>query len=269
MSRLKPTFARLKAENRKALVIYMTACDPDLETAVAAAKACIDGGADILEVGVPFSDPLADGPVIQRAMIRALEGGATFEKSLELVRQVRAYNADIPIVLFGYSNPFLWPGFEKSCDLAKDAGADGFLVVDLPPEEAGDCREAVGKRDMDWISLIAPSSGDDRAKSIASQATGFLYMISMLGVTGGALKSTAGAEAMIAAAKSVSDLPCCLGFGVRDAKSAEAAAKIADGVVVGSAVVKELEAGMESGDGPARVLELVRKLRIGVDAAHS
>jgi len=268
MSRLSATFSRLKEENRKALVIYMTACDPDLETAVAAAKACIDGGADILEVGVPFSDPLADGPVIQRAMIRALEGGATYERSVELVRQVRAYNSDVPIVLFGYSNPFLWPGFEKSCDMASEAGADGFLVVDLPPEEAGECRDAVHARDMDWISLIAPSSGDDRAKSIASQATGFLYMISMLGVTGGALQSTAGAEAMIKAAKSVSDLPCCLGFGVRDEKSAEAAARIADGVVVGSAVVKELEAGMEHGDGPKRVLELVRRLRIGVDAAQ-
>ena len=267
MSRLGKTFAGLKEENRKALIIYMTACDPDLDTAVAAAKACIDGGADILEVGVPFSDPLADGPVIQRAMTRALEGGANFGSSLELVRQVRAYHADIPIVLFGYSTPFLWPGFDKSCDLAKDAGADGFLVVDLPPEEAGDCRRAVRERDMDWISLIAPSTGEARAQSIASQATGFLYMISMLGVTGGALQDTSGAEAMIAAARSVSDLPCCLGFGVRDEKTAEAAAKIADGVVVGSAVVKELEAGMEAGDGPQRVLSLVRKLRTGVDAA--
>ncbi len=267
MSRLGDTFSKLKAEDRKALIIYMTACDPDLDTAVAAAKACIDGGADVLEVGVPFSDPLADGPVIQRAMNRALEGGANFKTSLELVRQVRDYNGDIPIVLFGYSNPFLWPGFENSCDLAKEAGADGFLVVDLPPEEAGDCRKAVRERDMDWISLIAPSSGDERAKSIASQATGFLYMISMLGVTGGALQSTAGAEAMIKAARTVSGLPCCLGFGVRDEKSAEAAAKIADGVVVGSAVVQELEAGMESGDGPERVLNLVRKLRSGVDAA--
>lgn len=267
MSRLEATFTRLRENNRKALVIYMTAGDPSLATSIEAAKACIDAGADILEVGIPFSDPLADGPVIQKAMIRALEGGATFARSLELVKAVRLHNETVPIVLFGYSNPFMWPGFENSCSMARKAGADGFLVVDLPPEEAQECRDAAAREGLDWISLVAPSSGVDRAKSIAAQATGFLYVISMLGVTGGALSSTEGAESMIRAARTVSDLPCCVGFGVRDEKTAEAAARIADGVVVGTAVVQELEAGMESGDGPERVGALVRKLRIGADAA--
>jgi len=267
MGRLDESFQTLAKDGRKALVIYLTAGDPDLETSIEAAKAAVKGGADVIEVGVPFSDPLADGPVIQRAMIRALERGGNFEGALEVVRQIRA-STDVPIVVFGYINPLLWKGFDESAKAVAEAGADGLLVVDVPPEESAPFRETARKYDLDWVSLIAPTSGSERAATIAERASGFLYVISMMGTTGGELSSTAAAEAMIAAARTTSTLPACVGFGVRDAATARAAAAAGEGVVVGSAVVRALEEGGES-EGVANVEALVRELRHGIDTPKS
>ncbi len=266
MSRIGQCFESLRAENKKALVIYLTAGDPDFENSFEAAKAAIEGGADILEVGVPFSDPVADGPVIQEAMGRALSAGGGLSQSLELVRRVREIS-DLPVVLFGYFNPLLYWGFDQTLEKVADAGVDGLLVVDLPPEEAGPYREQAAAKGLDWVSLAAPTSGQERVASIAEKATGFLYLISMTGVTGGDLEDTSAVEGMVKVANEASNIPTCIGFGVRDAASAARLGSIADGVVVGSEIVRALRRGMESNQGVLPLKELVASLRAGLDGA--
>ncbi len=261
MSRLAEAFTLLRAQRRKALLVYLTAGDPDAARSIAAAEAALAAGADILEVGVPFSDPVADGPVIQRAMSRALAGGGGLLPALEVVRAVRQ-KSQAPIVLFGYCNPLLWYGMEESVRRAKDAGADGLLVVDLPPEEAGPMKAAAAATGLDWVTLVAPTSGPERARRLAETATGFVYVISMTGVTGGAVQDPSAVAPLVEIARRAG-VPACIGFGIRDAKSAAAAGRLADGVVVGSAIVAALETG-----GPARVGELVAELRRGLDAAE-
>ena len=213
MSRIKNTFDSLKSQNKKALVVYLTAGDPNLEDSVAAALAAIEAGADVLEVGVPFSDPLADGPVIQRAMNRALEAGGGFEGALEVVRRVRA-KSDVPIILFGYVNPLMWHGLKESCERVSDAGGDGLLVVDLPPEEADELKGLAREKGLDWITLVAPTSGKTRTEVLAKSASGFVYVISMMGVTGAKLSQTDGVEKIVSMVKSATDVPACVGFGV-------------------------------------------------------
>ena len=267
MGRLETTFERLASERKKALVIYLTAGDPDLDTSVDAAVAAVEAGADIIEVGVPFSDPLADGPVIQRAMNRALENGCNFDGALEVVERLRA-KTEAPVVVFGYINPLLWKGFDNSAKAIADAGGDGILVVDVPPEESDGFRDIARNHGLDWVSLVAPTSGPERAAQIAERASGFLYVISMMGTTGGDLTSTDAAQAMISAARTKSSLPACVGFGVRDAATARAAAEAGEGVVVGSAVVRALESGGPQ-EGIEHLKALVSELRRGIDSAGS
>ena len=266
MSRLQPTFARLRRDGRRALAIYITAGDPDLETSVAAAVAAAQAGADILEIGIPFSDPVADGPVIQRAMNRALAGGGGYEQSLELLRRVRA-QTEVPLVVFGYVNPLLWEGIDSSCARVAQAGADGVLVVDVPVEEAAPFRAAAQQNGLDWVSLAAPTTGSERAQAIARCATGFLYLVAMTGVTGGELSDVSRLPPLVASMRQVTDIPICVGFGVRDQQSAAQAAAVADGVVVGSAVVAAIEEADTAGDAAARVGAFVAGLRAGVDVA--
>jgi tryptophan synthase alpha chain len=266
MTRLAKRFEALRSKERKALVVYLTAGDPDLETSIAAARAALAAGADILEIGVPFSDPVADGPVIQRAMLRALDGGGGLEAALTMVKALRS-DTDAPLVLFGYVNPLLWSGLEASCKRIAEAGADGMLVVDVPVEEADELRAAGKRAGLDWVGLVAPTTGVERAGTIARAAAGFVYVVSMTGVTGGALSSLDGVRPVIRAVRDATALPVCIGFGVRDRASAHAAAALADGVVVGSAVVAALEAGAADGSGPERVRALVRELRAGVGEA--
>ena len=265
MSRIKNKFSELQSHNRKALVVYLTAGDPNLEDSVAAALAAIEAGADILEVGVPFSDPLADGPVIQRAMNRAIEGGGGFDGALEVVRRVRA-KSDVPIILFGYVNPLMWHGLKESCARVSEAGGDGLLVVDLPPEEADELKGLARERNLDWITLVAPTSGAERTKVLAESASGFVYVISMTGVTGAKLSQTDTVQKVVSMVKSATDVPACVGFGVRDQESARAVAEVADGVVVGSAIVKVLEEN-QGPKGAQAVAELVGELRAGIDEA--
>jgi tryptophan synthase alpha chain len=235
MTRLAKSFEEVRASGRKALVAYLTAHDPSLDTSVEAALAAAAAGADILEIGVPFSDPVADGPVIQRAMGRALRAGGGLAGSLEVVRRIRARSA-VPLVLFGYLNPLLWDGFARATELAATAGVDGLLVVDLPTEEADELRQSAAARGLGWVSLVAPTTGKERARRIAGAATGFLYMVSMTGVTGGALADPTALVPVVQDLRSSTRVPICIGFGIRDRQSARQAAKIADGVVVGSRV---------------------------------
>jgi tryptophan synthase alpha chain len=265
MNRIASTFSRLRETQKKALVIYLTAGDPDVPGCVAAAVAAVRAGADILEIGVPFSDPVADGPVIQRAMLRSLRGGGGIKQTLDVIRKVRAACPEVPIVAFGYVNPLLWDGLEASCAALRGAGADGLLVVDVPSEEAGGLRQAVAGAGLAWVPLITPTTGAERAARIAATATGFVYMVSMTGVTGGALSDVGRLAPLVEAAHRGGGVPVCMGFGVRDRQSAARAAAVADGVVVGSAVVAALEAGTDGGRGAADVGKLVGELRGGVD----
>jgi tryptophan synthase alpha chain len=241
---------------RKALVAYLTAGDPDAATGVDAARAALDSGADILEVGVPFSDPVADGPTIQAAMQRALDGGATLHAALDSVAALRRHS-DAPIILFGYLNPLL--AQHDAMARIANAGATGVLVVDLPVEEAGDLRAEATQAGLDWVALVTPATPLARAGTIVAHASGFLYLVSMTGVTGAQWAADPRLEALKSHLRAITPLPICTGFGIHDRASAEAAAAGVDGVVVGSALVRALASG-----GPKAVGKLVADIRRGL-----
>ncbi|MEL6544996.1 MAG: tryptophan synthase subunit alpha [Myxococcota bacterium] len=263
MGRIQTTFEMLARDKRKALVAYLTAGDPDEQGSIDAALAVIDAGADVLEVGVPFSDPTADGPVIQRAMHRSLKAGGGFETSMRVVEAVRKARPQTPLVAFGYLNPLLAGGLDRTTSRAAAAGVDALLVVDAPHEECAPIAAAAAERGIDWVSLVAPTSGVNRAQTLAAEATGFVYVISMTGVTGSEFAGVDRVAPLISAIRDSSTAPVCVGFGVRDRESASAAARIADGVVVGSALVAKVESGAPLSELSA----LVAELRAGVDAA--
>lgn len=263
MGRVQTTFEALQRAGKKALVAYLTSGDPDEERSVEAALRVIDAGADILEIGIPFSDPTADGPVIQRAMLRSLAGGGGFDSALRVVGAVRKARPTVPLVAFGYLNPWLAPGLESALDSAAEAGVDALLVVDAPHEEAQPITAAAADRHIDWVSLVAPTSGGSRAQMLAAEATGFVYVISMTGVTGSAFAGVERVTPLVASIREATTAPVCVGFGVRDAESARAASAVADGVVVGSALVSIVEEGLEL----ERLDRLMNELRRGVDAA--
>jgi tryptophan synthase alpha chain len=236
MGRIEKKFASLHAKNEKALIVYLTAGDPSLETTKKLIFGLEKTGVDILEIGVPFSDPTADGPVIQAASQRALKAGTALEGVLELVTEVRKVS-EIPIVLFGYFNPIFVYGVKKFAHAARKAGVDGVLVVDLPYEEAKELRiytDAVG---IDFISLIAPTTGKERLKKIAAGASGFLYYISITGITGTAAPKIDNIKTEVEKIRKVTDLPVAVGFGISKPQQAKEIARFADGVVIGSAVV--------------------------------
>lgn len=261
MGRVEEQLRARRAEGRKSLVVYLTAGDPDVGTSVEAAIAAFDAGADVLEIGVPFSDPTADGPVIQAAMQRALASGGGLTQALEVARKIRAARTDAPIVLFGYANPLHFRGYEQAARDCAAAGIDAWLVVDTPMEEAEAPRSAAAAAGIDWVGLVAPTSGESRAGQIATGATAFVYVISMTGVTGSDFAGTGRVAPLLESLRGPERVPVCVGFGVSDRSSAASVAKVADGVVVGSAIVKALENG-----GVDAVRALVRELREGVDA---
>jgi tryptophan synthase alpha chain len=236
-TRIGKKFNELQAKKEKALIIYLTAGDPSLEVTKKLILALEKAGADILEIGVPFSDPTADGPVIQEAAQRALKTGTTLTGVLQLVADVRKIS-QIPIVLFGYFNPIFSYGTEKFARNAARAGLDGVLVVDLPPEEAPELKRHTDAEDIDFISLIAPTTGAQRVKKIAATATGFLYYISITGVTGTAAPKLGGIKADLKNIRKISSLPIAVGFGISNTEQARQIGRLADGIVVGSALVK-------------------------------
>ncbi len=256
MTRLGERFEVLRAQGRKAFVAFLTAGDPSLERTVEAALALEAGGADVLELGVPFSDPLADGPVIQRASERALRRGVTLTAVLDTVRAIRARGVRLPVVLFSYLNPLLAYGLERLCADALAAGVDGVLVTDLPPDEADEWLRHARAAGLDTIFLAAPTSPPERLRRICEVSRGFVYAVSRTGVTGEREALSEDAAPLIARLREHTQVPIVLGFGIATPAQVAAAQQVADGAVVGSALVRFLE---ERPDGD--VAERVRCLR--------
>lgn len=262
MSRIAEAFARADEEGRAALVIYLCAGDPSLQLTPRLIVAAAEAGADVIEVGMPFSDPTADGPTIQRASERALAAGATLRGVLDAVGEARA-QTDAPVVLFGYYNPILRFGEAALAEAAKEAGVDGLLVVDLPPESAAPLLEPLGARGLDFVPLVAPTSTPARVKRAAEVAGSFLYCVSMTGVTGSAGAPLAEAAARAAELRQSTGKPVAVGFGVRTAEDVATVAAHADGVVVGSAVVRAIDGADDDDGAVAAVRALVSELRSG------
>jgi len=260
VSRLAETFQRLRDAGTPGLVAYITAGDPDLPRTEGILRALERGGADVVEVGIPFSDPLADGPVIQRATERALEARTTLLGVLALLQRMRA-ELRMPIVLFSYANPILRVGAERFADLARDAGVDGVLVLDLPIEESGEFRALLSARGIDTILLLSPTTSDERLRTAATLGSGFLYAISRLGVTGARSEIADGAEEMVRRIRRVSALPVALGFGISKPDHVRQVGQWADAAVVGSALVNVIAEAGQSPDLNNRVEEYVRWLK--------
>ena len=239
-TRIAKLFDRLRQENRAALIAYVTAGDPTPEHTAGIVAALERGGADLIELGVPFSDPVADGPVIQRGAERAIEAGTTVKKVLQIAREIRAIS-EIPLLLFSYLNPLLRYGFEKLAADAVEAGIDGCLLTDLSVEEAGPYVAPLHAHGLDTVFLAAPTSPPERLKLVAEYSTGFVYLVSRTGVTGEQDKLSDSASSLVASMRKVTSLPLALGFGISTAQQAEQTACFADGVVVGSAFVRVVE----------------------------
>lgn len=241
MSRIQTTLAALAANNRKGLIPFITAGDPTPELTVPLMHALVAGGADILELGVPFSDPMADGPVIQRASERALANGIGLRQVLQFVREFRATDSATPIVLMGYANPIERMGVSAFITVAKEVGVDGVLVVDYPPEECEDFAAAMKENDLDPIFLLAPTSTDERIAKVGRVATGYVYYVSLKGVTGSGHLDLEAVAAKIPVIRKHVRVPVGVGFGIRDGTTAKAIASVSDAVVIGSRIIQELE----------------------------
>jgi tryptophan synthase alpha chain len=255
MGRIGESFARRRAEGRPVFVAFLTAGDPSLERTVAAALELEAAGADVLELGVPFSDPLADGPVIQRASERALRRGVTLSSVLDTARRIRERSA-LPLLLFSYYNPLLQHGLGRLAAEAKQAGIDGVLVTDLPPEEAGEWLAVARPAELDTVFLASPTSPKERLARVAAASRGFVYAISRTGVTGERGSLSADARPLVERLRALSDVPVAIGFGLSTPEQVSEAARVADGVVVGSALVRFLEE-QPAGDLGAQVRRLV------------
>lgn len=238
-SRIDKRFDKVKSEGRAALVAYLMAGDPDLETSYQALCAIRDSGADIIELGAPFTDPMADGPSIQKAALRALAQKTTLTDVLALAKRFRADDEDTPLILMGYANPVHRLGYQAFAAAAADAGIDGTILVDLPPEEDQPIRDAYAVHDLSVIRLVTPTTNARRMEKIADGASGFVYYVAVAGVTGAGSADPEDIRAGVEMARNISGLPVCVGFGIKTGDQAAAMAKIADGVVVGSAFVEQ------------------------------
>ena len=266
MSRLAARFEALREHGRKALVSFITAGDPDPAHTVAMMHSLVAGGADVVELGVPFSDPMADGPVIQKASERALARGTTLARVLELVSEFRSQDDQTPVVLMGYLNPFERKGYEPFARDAGRCGVDGVITVDLPPEEAGPLQRALARAGVDLIFLIAPTSDRDRIRRICEMASGFVYYVSLKGVTGAATLDVGSVATKVAEIKARTSLPVGVGFGIRDPQSAARVAAVSDAVVVGTVLVQRIEqmADRPQDIGPA-LIEVLSDMRRAMD----
>jgi tryptophan synthase alpha chain len=263
MGRLDDAFANARAADRAALIAYFCAGDPDPETTLAMVLAAAEQGADVIELGMPFSDPTADGPAIQRASERALARGMTLKKTLELAAQVRRQSS-VPIVLFGYYNPILAYGEQALCRDAAQSGVDGLLVVDLPPEESAALRDPARAAGLAFVPLVAPTSSDTRVAHAASVADAFIYYVSLTGVTGAATADFDQAAQRARAVRERTNKPVAVGFGVNSGADAHKLAQYADGVVVGSALVRAVESAKDRTAAVQAVRALVTDLAAGV-----
>ncbi len=267
-ARLDEKFASLARANRAALVTYIMASDPDHETCFQILRGLPDAGADVIELGFPFTDPMADGPSIQKAALRALKAGGSLKHTLELARRFRETNADTPLILMGYANPIESMGYEAFANAMHASGADGVIIVDLPPEEDAPLRAAFTKHDLSIIRLATPTTDDKRLTKVLDGASGFLYYVSVAGVTGANAATSEHVQSAVTRLKRATALPVAVGFGVREPAAAAEIARVADAVVVGSAFVDEI------GSGPAdqavdRVLRRVKLLSDAVRGARA
>ncbi|HXE24524.1 MAG TPA: tryptophan synthase subunit alpha [Roseiarcus sp.] len=270
-ARLDSRFSSLAAERRAALVTYIMAGDPDAETSSALLAALPAAGADIVELGMPFSDPIADGPAIQAAGRRALEGGQTLRRTLRMAKEFRAGDSDTPLILMGYFNPIYVYGVEAFLSDAKAAGVDGLIIVDCPPEEDDEICLPARRAGLAYVRLAAPTTSEARLPMILENATGFVYFVSITGVTGAAAADAGQVAEGVARLRSKTDLPVVVGFGVKNAESAKAIAEQADGVAVGTSVVEAIRLSLDGGGSASTVAattEVVRKLAEGVRAAR-
>ncbi len=265
MSRIQNTFKRLKGEGRKALVPFITAGDPHPSSTVPLMHALVEGGADILEIGVPFSDPMSDGQVIQRASERALRHGTSLRDILSMVEEFRKKDDSTPVVLMGYANPFEAMGYSSFSAQAKRVGVDGVLTVDCPPEEAEEMLESFAREEISPIFLLSPTTTEERIAKVAKYASGYVYYVSLKGVTGATHLDFGDVGNRVAKIREQIDLPVCIGFGIRDGKTAKAAAMIADGVVIGSRIVQEIEQS-EAQSAAEKVALFLRSIRTAIDA---
>ena len=256
MTRIDTTFARLRAEGRKAFVAYIMGGDPDAETSLAVMQGLPGAGVDIIELGMPFTDPMADGPTIQLAGQRALDGGMTMDKVLDMVRAFRAGDDSTPIVLMGYYNPIYARGVDRFLAEAKEAGIDGLIVVDLPPEEDSELCIPAQAAGLNFIRLATPTTDDKRLPKVLQNTSGFVYYVSITGITGAAAAQAADVGPEVARIKAATDLPVIVGFGITTPEAAQTIASVADGCVVGSAIVKLIGEGRPVAEVLARVADL-------------
>ncbi|MDR2111903.1 MAG: tryptophan synthase subunit alpha [Candidatus Accumulibacter sp.] len=266
MSKIQATFERLQAQGRRALIPFITAGDPDPALTVPLMHALVESGADIIELGVPFSDPMADGPTIQRASERALAKGVSLRRVLEMVANFRADNNETPVVLMGYANPIESMGIDTFAAAAFDAGVDGVLVVDYPPEESAGFAQAMRANALDPIFMLAPTSTEERIAMVAKLASGYVYYVSLKGVTGSSELDVETVTRRIPEIHAAVGVPVGVGFGIRDARTAAAIAHIANAVVVGSRLIEEIEQA-PAGEVCAKVKRLLADFRQGIDEA--
>jgi len=268
MSRIAARISELQAQQRKALVPFVTAGDPQPDVTVPLLHAMVQAGADMLEIGVPFSDPMADGPVIQAACERALKHHVTLHRVLDMVREFRAQDADTPVILMGYLNPIEAWGYTDFAQAAAAAGVDGILTVDMPPEEATDLAAALRDNGLDTIFLLAPTSDAERMRKVGEMASGFLYYVSFKGVTGANRLDVQAVAVKLEELRNYTRLPVGVGFGIRDGAAAAQVARVADAVVVGSALVSKVAEFADRPSAiPAQVAGIVAEMRSAMDAA--
>ncbi|WP_442487317.1 tryptophan synthase subunit alpha [Halomonas litopenaei] len=258
--RLARRFAETRRQGRAALVTYIAAGDPDYDTSLATLKGLGKAGADVIELGMPFTDPMADGPAIQHATRRALDAGQTMDKTLEMVRQLRQTDQQTPVVLMGYYNPIYARGVPRFLDQAKAAGVDGLIVVDLPPEHDDELCLPANQAGLNFVRLATPTTDARRLPGVLANTSGFLYYVSSNGVTGGAAPSAERVQQEVARIREHSDIPIAVGFGIRTAAQARQIGAFADGVVVGSALIDAQASGESPAEGTQAVLALTREL---------
>ncbi|MDP3878216.1 MAG: tryptophan synthase subunit alpha [Methylobacter sp.] len=267
MSRLAATFEALAESGRKALIPFITAGDPKPDFTLPMMHAMVEAGVDVIELGIPFSDPMADGPVIQRASERALEHKMSLRRTLTIVSEFRRTNQHTPVVLMGYVNPIEAMGYEDFANAAQRADIDGVLTVDLPPEEAEECSILLKARGIDPIFLLAPNSSDERIKKMDTVGSGYLYYVSLKGVTGAGHLDVVDVENKLNQIRGNTGLPVAIGFGVKDAQTAKTVAGLGDGVVVGSALISKIEANLDDQERAKQdIIELLTSMRQAMDS---